>query len=170
LGKWIILFSWNYGSEDKKTWKTPISTFVTLTASSEPDPQNRPLSSVIATPSSGTYFYTNNIPSSWVMLTLTKSVQFCITHYAIKTRGDWDGYHLRNWVLEGSIDGKTWSTLSTHQNDSTLNMKGGIGKWVVSNTQNYFVQFRICQTGVNASRNNHLCFQNIEFYGRCKGH
>jgi len=49
-------------------------------------------------------------------------------------------------------------------------MQGGIGKWVVSNTQNYFVQFRICQTGINSSGNNRLVFQSVEFYGRYKGH
>jgi len=161
----IFYFLGITSSDDKKTWKSPTN-FVTITASSNGGGANYPLAGLISIPPTGTCFCTNDSNGSWVMFTF-KSYTILLTHYAIRARGDYDGYHLRTWVLEGSSDGQNWNQLLSHQSDSTLSGIGGIGKWKV-NTQNYFAQIRIRITGPNSYDRHHLVLQSIEFYGRVK--
>jgi len=160
-------------SDDKKTWKSPLNRYVIITPSSDNNNNSTtyPLAKIIATPSNGTMFATKDAADSWIQFTLTRPIQINVTHYAIKGRGDYDGWHLRNWKLEGSIDGKNWSLLSTHSND-TLVKQNGIAKWkinIYSPQNNFFSELRIRQSGLNSSGSHHLIFQSIEFFGVIKG-
>ena len=40
------------------------------------------------------------------------------THYCL--RSDCNSYKLRNWRLEGSNDGSSWTTLREHRGDASL--------------------------------------------------
>jgi len=151
-------------SEDKKTWKSPIPRFVALTASST---EISTVDQLISYPLNHNYFCTRSATNSWIIITLAKPIQFMITQYRIKA-GKCDSHYPRNWVLEGSLDGKSWNLLSKHVNDTSLKEPNGIGKWDIK-TPHYFDKFRINETGPESSNSYYLLFQSIEFYGKVTG-
>ena len=64
------------------------------------------------------YNYTDNIPGSWMAVDLRRSLR--PTHYCLRSDRNSGGYKLRNWRLEGSNDGSSWTTLCEHCNDTSL--------------------------------------------------
>jgi E3 ubiquitin-protein ligase HECTD1 len=92
-----------------------------------------------------------------------------LTHYSIRTRRDYNGHHLRDWILEGSNDGLSWVELDRRRNDTSLNSQGGIATFSISNgSEEEFQQIRLCQTGKNSSGYDHLVLNAIEFFGVVK--
>ncbi|XP_055386641.1 E3 ubiquitin-protein ligase Ufd4 isoform X5 [Condylostylus longicornis] len=77
---------------------------------------------------------------------------------------------LRNWLLQGSKDGITWTTLVTHSDDKSLGEPGSTSTWPVvcspDETQG-FRHIRVQQNGRNASGQTHyLSLSGFEIYGR----
>jgi len=53
----------------------------------------------------------------------------------------------RNWVLEGSVDGNIWSTLSQHQNDTKLaKVLKATDSWMFKNPKKRTIPFYSIQT------------------------
>ncbi|XP_037958310.1 E3 ubiquitin-protein ligase Ufd4 isoform X2 [Teleopsis dalmanni] len=77
---------------------------------------------------------------------------------------------LRNWMLQGSKDGVTWTTLVTHTDDKSLVEPGSTSTWpiVCAPDENQgFRHIRIQQNGRNASGQTHyLSLSGLEIYGR----
>lgn len=85
-------------------------------------------------------------------------------------RHDFNAHYLRNWKLEGSLDGKNWICLKEHINDSSLNSPLSTESWKISppqkeNEKLFFKYFRIFQTGKNGSGHHHLMMNGFEIYG-----
>ena len=109
--------------------------------------------------------YTNNEANSWMAVDLKRHL--APSHYCL--RSDANGSHvLRNWRVEGSKDGASWTCLREHVNDSSLaDTPFSVAAWPIDNAAAaHFRHFRIRQTGLNSDRNNHLMCGGMEVYGR----
>lgn len=77
---------------------------------------------------------------------------------------------LRNWMLQGSKDGITWTTLVTHTDDKSLVEPGSTATWPIvcaPDEMHGFRHIRIQQNGRNASGQTHyLSLSGFEIYGR----
>jgi hypothetical protein len=138
------------------------SNVISITASSVGDAQKTPLRHV-ADFENQTYFFTQNTPNSWICYDF-KTMRVTLTHYSIRSRRDSNGYHLRSWILEGSIDCESWVELDHHANDSSMNSQGAIATFPISSSSDY-QYIRLRQIGVNSNRNHCLIVNAIEFYG-----
>jgi len=108
-------------------------------------------------------FWTKDIPSSWVSVDLRNALipkNYTLRHGA-NSRMD----ALRNWVLQGSIDDQSWTDISRHTNDTSLNAEFAIKTWEIKDQITPYRYFRILQIGHNSGGNNFLALSGIEFYG-----
>jgi len=71
---------------------------------------------------------------------------------------------MRNWRLEGSLDGHTWKTLKRHENDRGLRdpFPYYTATWSVNEELSLCRFFRIFQTGKNSSRRFNIFLSFIE--------
>lgn len=108
---------------------------------------------------------------SWVKLDLGRGQPFRlqISHYTLAHCGRGVGVRraLRNWALQGSLNGVDWVTLREHVNDQTLApIPLATGTWSVSQPAPAAYRFiRILQTDVNHANDHHLALGQIELYG-----
>jgi hypothetical protein len=140
---------------------------VSITASSFCNPQDCPLRHVADFENQGC-FSTNNDANSWICYDF-KDMKIKVTHYSIRTRRDYDANHLRSWILEGSKDGLKWVKIDDRQNDTSLNNKGVISTFSISEGfEGEFQQIRLRQTGKNSDGHDYLTVNSIEFFGVLK--
>ena len=86
-------------------------------------------------------------------------------HYCLR-HGFTGHYVLRNWELQGSVDGAEWITLKRHKDDSTLTSNFGEGAWSIPNPHGQaFGHFRIFSFGKNSQNSDTLCCSGIELFG-----
>ena len=101
-----------------------------------------------------------------------RTASVCPTHYTLRHGYDGYGsshYRLRNWLFQGSNDGASWTTLSTHVNDAKLPAAGySSATWPVTPQTGFYTYFRVSQTGANSSGANHLMMSGFEVYGRVR--
>ena len=97
-----------------------------------------------------------------------RTASVCPTHYTL--RGDaHTAYKLRNWLFQGSNDGASWTTLSTHVNDAKLPAAAfSSATWPVTPQTGFYTYFRVCSTGANSNGNNYLMMYGFEMYGRVR--
>jgi len=88
------------------------------------------------------------------------------TKYTLKHYVTQDVHALRKWVLEASPDGKEWTVLKQHYNDSALSRSGATFSWSIecSDTKTLFRYVRVKLTGYNSSSAHHLCCSGFEIY------
>ena len=112
----------------------------------------------------GQYNYTNNEANSWMAVDLKRHL--APSHYCL--RSEKQSCRLRNWQLEGSKDGASWTCLREHVNDSSLAATPfSVAAWPIDNAAAaHFRHFRILQTGPNSSGHYQLMCAGIEVYGR----
>ena len=113
----------------------------------------------------GQYNYTKNEANSWMAVDLKRHL--APSHYCLRSEQH-GNYTLRNWRVEGSKDGASWTCLREHVNDSSLaDTSFSVAAWPIDNAAAaHFCHFRIQQTGLNSSNNNHLMCTGMEVYGR----
>eukprot|EP00123_Amoebidium_parasiticum_P012387 comp21318_c0_seq2/m.29184 comp21318_c0_seq2/g.29184 ORF comp21318_c0_seq2/g.29184 comp21318_c0_seq2/m.29184 type:complete len:264 (-) comp21318_c0_seq2:57-848(-) len=86
--------------------------------------------------------------------------------YVISHTSGLDGYYyLRNWQLQGTADGETWTTLKSHTADKTLDYGRSTGGWALDSGDRWYTMFRILQTGPDSSDYYYLMFSGFEIYG-----
>jgi len=109
---------------------------------------------------------TLNYPESWLAVDLGEGRSLVVDHYCL--RSDLNNRHkLRNWELQGSLNGQTWQTLRAHQGDESLASQSmSTAAWPVNAGAQAFRHFRILQTGANSSGIHYLKCTGIELYGR----
>jgi hypothetical protein len=135
---------------------------VSINASSVSDPQYWPLRNV-ACFENQRGFYTKDEPNSWICYDF-KCMRIKPTHYSLRSRRDYNGYHLRCWTLEGSQDGESWVELDRRENNATLNSQDAIATFSIS--QSIEVQMiRPRQLDKNSSGYHHLFVSAIEIFG-----
>ena len=111
------------------------------------------------------YNYTSNVPESWLAVDLGEGRSLVVDHYCL--RSDNIGLKLRNWELQGSLDGQTWQTLRAHQGDASLSSQPmSTAAWPVGRCTQAFRHFRIQQEGADSSGGHYLMCTGIELYGR----
>eukprot|EP01084_Bolivina_argentea_P272382 463743_1 len=85
--------------------------------------------------------------------------------YSIR-HGYHKGYCLRHWHFEGSNDRKTWTLISKHENDTTIQNWNEMKTFKINRKINqYFNAFRILKTGKCSSDTDHLMMSGFEVYG-----
>ena len=110
------------------------------------------------------YNITADQPGSWMRVDLGAGRSLVPNHYCLR-HDNHDSHTLRHWVLEGSDDANSWTTLRTHSDDQALVFLC-VAAWPVEGATKAFRYFRIRQTGKNSSGRNHLMCAGIELYGR----
>ncbi|QDZ18740.1 BACK domain-containing protein [Chloropicon primus] len=100
---------------------------------------------------------------SWWEINLHRNLS--CNHYSLRHDASPDGF-LRTWELRGSADGKTWTTLRTHTNDTTIQKAYQYASWPIFADEDFKI-FRIVLTGPNASKMNpyRLYISWFELYG-----
>ena len=123
---------------------------------------------------------TKNEPGSWMAVDLGAEHLLIPTHYALQADGSGDGPYrwpapgwvsggdgvsrLRNWVLEGSVNGTAWDVLREHVDDSSCNGALGTSAWALEGDKP-FRRFRVRQTGLNSNGDDCLYCAGIELWG-----
>ncbi|OHT08080.1 hypothetical protein TRFO_23523 [Tritrichomonas foetus] len=110
-------------------------------------------------------FQTDDKPNSWLAFDFN-NFKLCPTSYSLQS------YYLgkpgfsnpRNWILEGSNDGRYWSTIDTEEDNAVLNGKNVVKNFIV-NCDESFKLFRIRQTGKNWAGKDQLTLSKVEFFG-----
>eukprot|EP00457_Paulinella_chromatophora_P000316 gb/GEZN01000316.1/.p1 GENE.gb/GEZN01000316.1/~~gb/GEZN01000316.1/.p1 ORF type:complete len:1660 (-),score=215.21 gb/GEZN01000316.1/:6-4985(-) len=105
-------------------------------------------------------------PNMWFMVDLMG--RRCEpTHYTLRHYVTWDLEALRNWRLQGSNDGRTWTTLANHVQDKSLDQKGKAKTWKLNPdlVKTAYSFFRILQTGLNSNNHYYLSCSGFELYG-----
>jgi hypothetical protein len=108
-------------------------------------------------------FYTNCVANSWICYDFN-TMQINLTHYSIRTQSDENAHYLRNWVVEGSIDGSEWTILDQRNNNLYLAGLSQIVTFSVSQ-RNDIRMVRIRQTGKDSSGSDYLESGGFEFFG-----
>lgn len=103
---------------------------------------------------------------SWWRVELSKKYSLYLTHYTLRHGRDNGDSFLRNWQLEGSLDGSTWKVLKKHNNDNSLRKPSSYtATWSVEEETGAFRFFQIVQTGKNSSKDFGIYLTGMELYG-----
>jgi arginine decarboxylase-like protein len=105
-----------------------------------------------------------NRPNSWIQFEFTPRL-VALSNYTLKSDSA-KGYHLLQWKIEGSVDGKTWVMRNKRRTQDLNGMsivKSYACKAEVLPT--FFRFVRIVQTRGNSSNENDLFMCNIDFFG-----
>ena len=111
-------------------------------------------------------------PGQWYAWDL-KTYEVAPTRYSLRHGWSSPRFSLRHWRLEGSDDGETWTTLSTHSDDGALGSKGPgeyggfkTASWELPGlARRFFRHFKIVQTGKNSYCGDSLYIAGFELYG-----
>eukprot|EP00927_Polykrikos_kofoidii_P034575 TRINITY_DN2930_c0_g1_i3.p1 TRINITY_DN2930_c0_g1~~TRINITY_DN2930_c0_g1_i3.p1 ORF type:complete len:1526 (-),score=225.95 TRINITY_DN2930_c0_g1_i3:256-4833(-) len=162
------LFYWIGTAKGAAAWSNPADRGdVQLSCSSSGNSSSYPLKSVLS--HSKATWYSNDSADQWFTVDLLSVGKLVPRFYRIRTvETAAKTQTLRNWRLEGSQDGTTWSLLRKHIDDCTLG--GGEGSvsalyelpWVKAPA---FKCFRVYQTGKNHGDKQHLACGGLELYG-----
>jgi hypothetical protein len=110
-------------------------------------------------------FYTNNTAGSWVQLDFGASRTVRVDAYQIRNYG-FNANILRNWNLQGSNDGTTWTNLDVRTSDSTLTAAYQYWNWTCNQSNTSFWRYiRILSTGLDSSGANYVGIASMELYG-----
>ena len=115
---------------------------------------------------SGTYF---RFGDGWQLFDFGHNRRVMLDAYAVRHGRASGRGRLRNWVLEGSVDGESWSELSRHGDDDTLaDIAFATARWPVSSAtaramRSRYLRLRV--TGANSSGLRDLWLCGFEIYG-----
>ena len=101
---------------------------------------------------------------SWMAVDLHRLL--APTHYCLRSDKS-NSHKVRNWRLEGSKDGSSWTCLREHVNDSSLAATAfSVAAWPIENASAaVFRHFRVFQTAKNSYGDDILACAGIELYG-----
>lgn len=110
-------------------------------------------------------FYTANSAGSWIQLDFGPSRTVRVDSYQLR-HSNFSSNYLRNWKLQGSMDGSTWTDLDVRSNDATITARNQFANFTpsVGNTS-FWRYIRLLSTGVDSNSANFLCLGQIELYG-----
>ena len=112
------------------------------------------------------YCFTNDTANSWMSVDLGAGRSLVVDHYCWRSGHAHGTLAFRHWRFEGSNDGRTWTTLKTHNNDQSLKAeKGSVAHLAVDGGSTAYRHFRVIQTGKDANNADHLVTQGMELYG-----
>jgi len=101
-----------------------------------------------------------------------KDREIQLTNYSIQSASNGPNCgNLRNWKLEVSQDGKTWTPVDEHQDDGTLNGSNIIFTFNTKPTESFYRFVKLTSTGQSWRQyGNHyeFYFPYLEFYGKMR--
>ncbi|XP_039805740.1 BTB/POZ domain-containing protein At2g30600-like isoform X2 [Panicum virgatum] len=105
---------------------------------------------------------------SWWMVDIGQDHQLMCNWYTV--RQDGSTTFMRSWVLQGSMDGRNWTSLRVHDGDATICHPGQFASWPIVGPPALlpFRFFRVALTGPAAgsvSNAWNLCICFLELYG-----
>jgi len=173
----VVEFAYSYDFDDKgimyflgcnygqSSWRNPAELKLIRVTASSLATDSQPTSAAVGR--EAVRCVTKPEPNSWFMFDLTPSrIMVRPTAYTLRHYSSWDMECLRNWVLQGSVDGNTWVDLSVHKEDESLNGKGSTATWTLQKQQSmWFSYFRVLQTGPNSNKHFYLPLSGFEIYG-----
>src|SRR3989338_3552751 len=155
------ILAWISSNGFTREWKNPhVQRIISVTASSIT--KGNPVELVGVVP---TELWTKDVPASWFCVDLGSTRSVRVTHYTLRHGGNYRADSLRTWDLQGSLDGQSWTLLSRHSNDESLNSAFAVHSWPTLPLPTSFRYFRVLQTGHNSSNHNFLVLSGFELYG-----
>jgi hypothetical protein len=111
------------------------------------------------------YWYTGSSPNNWIQFDFKDRI-ILMTHYALKSDGH-GAHHLVEWIVQGSMDGDSWTDLDRRQTyDLNNNFVTKIYSCDVTFSEPRFYRYiRLLQTGKNSSGYDNLMLANFECFG-----
>uniref|UniRef100_A0A0D9WFC6 BTB domain-containing protein n=1 Tax=Leersia perrieri TaxID=77586 RepID=A0A0D9WFC6_9ORYZ len=104
---------------------------------------------------------------SWWMVDIGQDHQLMCNYYTL--RQDGSTTFMRSWVLQGSMDGRSWTSLRVHEDDQTICQPGQFASWPITGPSALlpFQYFRVMLTGPATGVSNtwNLCICFLELYG-----
>lgn len=158
----------SYGSHP---WMNPALTKKLVVSASSPPSRFTDAKALVSRNYQGTSFAgpcnVGGQMSAWWKVDLGADQQLLCNYYTV--RQDSSSSFMRNWSLQGSVDGQRWTQLRTHHNDQTIGHGGQYASWPVfgANALLPFRFFRVIllgpTTSVSTPWNLSLCY--LELYG-----
>jgi hypothetical protein len=113
-------------------------------------------------------FHSVNEPNQSICFDF-KAMQIRPTHYSIRMYSAAPNqYHLKNWVIEGSVDGNSWIEIDRRENNTDLNSSYAIKTFNICKVDT-FRMIRLRQIGLNHRNDNYLIFTSFELFGTLIG-
>jgi hypothetical protein len=119
-------------------------------------------------------FHSVNEPNQSICFDF-KKMKVIPTHYSVRTYNyNPGGHHLKNWVIEGSVDGQSWDELDRRESNSDLNSAYAVKMFSVSDSKpksksGPFQMIRLRQIGSNHNNYHYLIFTAFEIFGSLIG-
>ena len=114
---------------------------------------------------SNSYYYSNNNAGNWIEINF-KEKKVKINGYSLRTYGyGYNGYNLKNWVIEGSKDKNQWIEIDKKENNFDLNGSSFEHHFPISKSTDAFQYIRLRSIGLNHYGNNHIILTKLELYG-----
>ena len=116
------------------------------------------------------WFSTQNEKNSWISFEFKKHT-INPSYYTLKSIDvSPNDRHPKNWVIEGSLDGKEWEKLDEKNDCMLLNGNNRVHTFQISKpnedeSKNYYKYLRFHQTGPNCLGDYYIYICTIEFYG-----
>lgn len=109
------------------------------------------------------------IKGSWWCVDIGENQLLFPTHYSLRHGKEEGDSVLRQWQLEGSIDGKDWKIFDTRNLGNAREFAEPspyvTGTWSVEDEVGAFRYFKIVQKGLNSSKKYGIYLSGMEFYG-----
>lgn len=115
------------------------------------------------------YSGTKQEDGAWMALDLGEPRRFCPNYYCLRSDRHSGAHKLRNWELQGSVDGIKWCTIKQHVADESLGEKPmSVASWNIDAAGIFLRHFRIQSTGVQSSNVKSIVCTGIELYGELR--
>ncbi|RCV19754.1 hypothetical protein SETIT_4G001000v2 [Setaria italica] len=157
----------------KHQWMNPVLAKNITVVASSPNSRHTDPKALVSKNYQGTCFAGPCIEDgkkiSWWMVDIGQDHQLMCNYYTV--RQDGSTTFMRSWVLQGSMDGRNWTSLRVHEEDATICHPGQFASWPVVGPPALlpFRFFRVALTGPAAggsvSNAWNLCICFLELYG-----
>ncbi|CAD6338097.1 unnamed protein product [Miscanthus lutarioriparius] len=153
----------------KHQWMNPVLTKNITVVASSPNSRHTDPKALVSKNYQGTCFagpcIENGKKLSWWMVDIGQDHQLMCNYYTV--RQDGSTTFMRSWALQGSMDGRNWTSLRVHDDDPTICHPGQFASWPIVGPAALlpFGFFRVALTGPAAgcTWNLSICF--LELYG-----
>jgi hypothetical protein len=116
---------------------------------------------------SRSYFDSRNEPGRWICWDF-HDMRVRPSHYTIQISESYPEYGFKMWVVEGSLDGESWTEIDRKTNnqdfrhDVTVSFTVSRGLFSKPPKCRFI---RLAETGKNHQNDDYLCMQAVEFFG-----
>jgi len=153
----------------KHQWMNPVLTKNITVVASSPNSRHTDPKALVSKNYQGTCFagpcIENGKKLSWWMVDIGQDYQLMCNYYTV--RQDGSTTFMRSWALQGSMDGRNWTSLRVHDDDPTICHPGQFASWPIVGPAALlpFRFFRVALTGPAAGCAWNLCICFLELYG-----